>query len=68
MGTPQVFGSGNTSLFSSKPAGSSTSGLFGNTTTPPAFRQQTNAQSSFGGTFIVSQNANIHCSRLAYMH
>ncbi|KAF7399620.1 hypothetical protein HZH68_008212 [Vespula germanica] len=55
IGTTPVFGSGNTSLFSSKPAGSSTSGLFGNTTTPPAFRQQTNAQPSFGATSAFGQ-------------
>ncbi|XP_047352980.1 nuclear pore complex protein Nup98-Nup96 isoform X1 [Vespa velutina] len=59
MGTSQVFGSGNTSLFSSKPAGSSTSGLFGNTTTPPAFRQQTNAQPSFGGFGTTNTNTNL---------
>nr|XP_050853044.1 nuclear pore complex protein Nup98-Nup96 isoform X1 [Vespula vulgaris] len=59
IGTTPVFGSGNTSLFSSKPAGSSTSGLFGNTTTPPAFRQQTNAQPSFGAFGTTNTNTNL---------
>lgn len=50
-GATPVFGSTNTSsLFSSKPTGSTTGGLFGNTTTPPAFRQPTSTQPSFGGS------------------
>lgn len=48
-GATPVFGS-STSLFNSKPTGSTTGGLFGNTTTPPAFRQPTNTQPSFGGS------------------
>ncbi|KAK2583571.1 hypothetical protein KPH14_009516 [Odynerus spinipes] len=59
IGTTSVFGSGNTSLFSSKPAGSSTSGLFGNTTTPPAFRQPTNTQPSFGAFGTTNTNTNL---------
>ncbi|XP_014603478.1 PREDICTED: nuclear pore complex protein Nup98-Nup96 [Polistes canadensis] len=59
IGTTPVFGSSNTSLFSSKPAGSSTSGLFGNTTTPPAFRQQTTTQPSFGAFGTTSTNTNL---------
>ncbi|XP_017760409.1 PREDICTED: nuclear pore complex protein Nup98-Nup96 isoform X3 [Eufriesea mexicana] len=51
-GAAPVFGSNNTSLFSSKPAGSTTGGLFGNTTTPPAFTQP-----SFGG-FGTNTNTN----------
>lgn len=44
-GAAPVFGSSNTSIFSSKPAGSTTGGLFSSTTTPPAFTQP-----SFGGS------------------
>ncbi|XP_011505770.1 PREDICTED: nuclear pore complex protein Nup98-Nup96 [Ceratosolen solmsi marchali] len=63
---PPVFGS-NTSLFSSKPAGSTSGNLFGNTTTTPTFGASTATQSSFGGfggtntnstLFGAQQNAN----------
>ncbi|XP_076648860.1 nuclear pore complex protein Nup98-96 isoform X2 [Halictus rubicundus] len=53
-GATPVFGSSNTSLFSSKPAGSTTGGLFGNTTTPPAFTQP-----SFGGFGTTNTNTNL---------
>ncbi|XP_076757101.1 nuclear pore complex protein Nup98-96 isoform X2 [Xylocopa sonorina] len=53
-GATPVFGSGNTSLFSSKPVGSTTGGLFGNTTTPPAFTQP-----SFGGFGTTNTNTNL---------
>lgn len=49
-GAAPVFGSSNTSLFSSKPTGSTTGGLFGSNATPPAFRQPT-TQPSFGGIY-----------------
>ena len=57
-GATPVFGNGNTSLFSSKPAGSTTGGLFGNTTTPPAFTQP-----SFGGFGTTSTNTNLFGSQ-----
>ncbi|KYN31615.1 Nuclear pore complex protein Nup98-Nup96 [Trachymyrmex septentrionalis] len=58
-GATPVFGSSNTSsLFSSKPTGSTTGGLFGNTTTPPAFRQPTNTQ-SFGGFGTTNTSTNL---------
>ncbi|KAK1124571.1 hypothetical protein K0M31_005949 [Melipona bicolor] len=53
-GVAPVFGSSNTSLFSSKPAGSTTGGLFGSTTTPPAFTQP-----SFGGFGTTNTNTNL---------
>ncbi|KOX79242.1 Nuclear pore complex protein Nup98-Nup96 [Melipona quadrifasciata] len=53
-GVTPVFGSSNTSLFSSKPAGSTTGGLFGSTTTPPAFTQP-----SFGGFGTTNTNTNL---------
>lgn len=53
-GAAPVFGSSNTSLFSSKPASSTTGGLFGNTTTPPAFTQP-----SFGGFGTTNTNTNL---------
>ncbi|KYM94718.1 Nuclear pore complex protein Nup98-Nup96 [Cyphomyrmex costatus] len=59
-GATPVFGSSNTSsLFSSKPTGATTGGLFGNTTTPPAFRQPTNTQPSFGGFGTTNTNTNL---------
>ncbi|KYQ46936.1 Nuclear pore complex protein Nup98-Nup96, partial [Trachymyrmex zeteki] len=59
-GATPVFGSSNTSsLFSSKPTGSTTGGLFGNTTTPPAFRQPTNTQPSFGGFGTTNTSTNL---------
>ncbi|XP_050452741.1 nuclear pore complex protein Nup98-Nup96 [Cataglyphis hispanica] len=59
-GAAPVFGSSNTSsLFSSKPTGSTTGGLFGNTTTPPAFRQPTNTQPSFGGFGTTNTSTNL---------
>ncbi|XP_003699361.2 nuclear pore complex protein Nup98-96 isoform X2 [Megachile rotundata] len=57
-GTAPVFGSNNASLFSSKPAGSTTGGLFGNTTTPPAFTQP-----SFGGFGTTNTNTNLFGSQ-----
>lgn len=58
-GATPVFGSTNTSpLFSSKPTGSTTGGLFGNTTTPP-FRQPTNTQPSFGGFGTTNTSTNL---------
>ncbi|XP_015116191.1 nuclear pore complex protein Nup98-Nup96 [Diachasma alloeum] len=63
-----VFGANNTSsLFSAKPAGATTGGLFGNTAAAPAFGQPATTQSSFGGfgtstantsLFGTQQNAN----------
>ncbi|XP_034945165.1 nuclear pore complex protein Nup98-Nup96 [Chelonus insularis] len=62
-----VFGSTNQSLFSAKPAGATTGGLFGNSTATPGFGQPATTQSSFGafGTtgantslFGAQQNAN----------
>ncbi|XP_026668597.1 nuclear pore complex protein Nup98-Nup96 isoform X2 [Ceratina calcarata] len=53
-GATPVFGSGNTSLFSAKPAGSTTGGLFGNTTTAPAFTQP-----SFGGFGTTNTSTNL---------
>ncbi|XP_017793152.1 PREDICTED: nuclear pore complex protein Nup98-Nup96 [Habropoda laboriosa] len=57
-GAAPVFGSSNTSLFSSKPAGSTTGGLFSNTTTPPAFTQP-----SFGGFGTTNTNTNLFGSQ-----
>ncbi|XP_032667417.1 nuclear pore complex protein Nup98-Nup96 isoform X2 [Odontomachus brunneus] len=57
-GATSVFGSG-TSLFNSKPTGSTTGGLFGNTTTPPAFRQPTSTQPSFGGFGTTNTSTNL---------
>lgn len=57
-GAAPVFGS-STSLFNSKPTGSTTGGLFGNTTTPPAFRQPTNTQPSFGGFGTTNTSTNL---------
>ncbi|EZA58163.1 hypothetical protein DMN91_011854 [Ooceraea biroi] len=63
-GATPVFGSSNTSsLFSSKPTGSTTGGLFGNTTTPPAFRQPTNTQPSFGGFGTTNTSTNLFGSQ-----
>ena len=56
-GTAPVFGSNNTSLFSAKPAGATTGGLFGTNTAAPTFGQPATTQPSFGGT-IRFQN---HC-------
>nr|XP_034193442.1 nuclear pore complex protein Nup98-Nup96 [Osmia lignaria] len=56
--TAPVFGSSNTSLFTSKPAGSTTGGLFGNTTTSPAFTQP-----SFGGFGTTNTNTNLFGSQ-----
>ncbi|XP_012280499.1 nuclear pore complex protein Nup98-Nup96 [Orussus abietinus] len=58
-GATPVFGSGNTSLFSSKPTGSTTGGLFGGTTTTPAFGQAATTQSSFGGFGNTNPNTNL---------
>ncbi|KAL0126104.1 hypothetical protein PUN28_004910 [Cardiocondyla obscurior] len=58
-GATPVFGSTNTSLFSSKPTGSTTGGLFGNNTTPPAFRQPTSTQPSFGGFGTTNTSTNL---------
>ena len=49
-GTAPVFGN-NTSLFSAKPAGTSTGSLFGNTSITPAFGTTTTTQ-SFGGNLV----------------
>ncbi|XP_076167828.1 nuclear pore complex protein Nup98-96 isoform X2 [Ptiloglossa arizonensis] len=57
-GATPVFGSSNTSLFSSKPTGSTTGGLFGNTTTPPAF-----TQTSFAGFGTTNTNTNLFGSQ-----
>ncbi|XP_011858576.1 PREDICTED: nuclear pore complex protein Nup98-Nup96-like [Vollenhovia emeryi] len=59
-GATPVFGSSNTSsLFSSQPTGSTTGGLFGNATTPPAFRQPSNTQPSFGGFGTTNTSTNL---------
>ncbi|XP_066587580.1 nuclear pore complex protein Nup98-Nup96 isoform X2 [Prorops nasuta] len=58
-GAAPVFGSGNTSLFSAKPAGPTTGGLFGNTTGTSAFGQPTTTQSSFGGFTTTNTNTNL---------
>ncbi|XP_011153337.1 nuclear pore complex protein Nup98-Nup96 isoform X2 [Harpegnathos saltator] len=57
-GATPVFGS-STSLFNSKPTGSTTGGLFGNTATPPAFRQPTSTQPSFGGFGTTNTSTNL---------
>ncbi|XP_076223449.1 nuclear pore complex protein Nup98-96 isoform X2 [Nomia melanderi] len=57
-GATPVFGSSNTSLFSSKPSGSTAGGLFSNTTTPPAFTQP-----SFGGFGTTNTNTNLFGSQ-----
>lgn len=62
-----MFGSNNTSLFSTKPTGTATGGLFGSTAAAPPFGQPATTQSSFGGfgtpaattsLFGTQQNAN----------
>ncbi|XP_057338404.1 nuclear pore complex protein Nup98-Nup96 [Microplitis mediator] len=58
-GSTPVFGSNNTSLFSAKPAGTTTGGLFGNTSATPAFGQPATTQSSFGGFGATPTNTNL---------
>ncbi|XP_033229340.1 nuclear pore complex protein Nup98-Nup96-like [Belonocnema kinseyi] len=53
-----VFG-GNTSLFNTKPAGTTPGGLFGNTGTGSAFGQPATTQSSFGAFGNTNTNANL---------
>lgn len=53
-----VFGA-NTSLFNTKPAGTTAGGLFGNTATASAFGQPATTQSSFGAFGNTNTNANL---------
>ncbi|KAK0182886.1 hypothetical protein PV327_000973 [Microctonus hyperodae] len=58
-GSTPVFGSNNTSLFNPKPAGTTTGGLFGNTTATSAFGQPATTQPSFGGFGATTPNTNL---------